>query len=406
MSLTALHSWGGLLFGCLLFAVFLTGTLTVFDTEITVWMQQPAYVRLSLDARDRGPTSLLATEVVYPAGERDEAPAGRPPLTLVKLQEKRTFSGQTLDPESGVMVTYRNTQGGDFFYHFHQGLLLGPPGAWIVGTGALAMLGSLVTGLGINRRGLKEVLMVWSRPANQRAWLDAHNLTGILVLPFHLLITVTGLVLLWSIAVPWDLHLLAPGGAALSLLSDLHVARLGGETLRWLYFVMGLAASVMIATGLILWTNKRRRHQAERIEAAGYRAVDVITVSTVAGLPVAVAAYLWANRLLPLALVDRPLWETGCFFLVWCGCVVHALLRRQSISAWKEQLSAGAVLLGLLPLLNGLTTESHLLKTIPTGQWEMAGFDLTASVVGLSLWAAARRVGASLSAIRTISEKG
>lgn len=29
----------GLLFGWLLFAVFLTGTLTVFDIKITAWMQ-------------------------------------------------------------------------------------------------------------------------------------------------------------------------------------------------------------------------------------------------------------------------------------------------------------------------------------------------------------------------------
>jgi hypothetical protein len=31
--------WSGLLFGWLLFTVFLTGTLTIFDNEITYWMQ-------------------------------------------------------------------------------------------------------------------------------------------------------------------------------------------------------------------------------------------------------------------------------------------------------------------------------------------------------------------------------
>ena len=34
-----LHRWAGLLLGWLLFAIFLTGTLTVFDKEITWWMQ-------------------------------------------------------------------------------------------------------------------------------------------------------------------------------------------------------------------------------------------------------------------------------------------------------------------------------------------------------------------------------
>jgi Uncharacterized iron-regulated membrane protein len=46
-----IHSWSGLLFGWLLFAVFLTGTLTVFDNEITYWMQ-PELLEVSSDARD------------------------------------------------------------------------------------------------------------------------------------------------------------------------------------------------------------------------------------------------------------------------------------------------------------------------------------------------------------------
>ena len=44
-----IHSWSGLLFGWLLFAVFLTGTLTVFDNEITYWMQ-PELLEVSSDA--------------------------------------------------------------------------------------------------------------------------------------------------------------------------------------------------------------------------------------------------------------------------------------------------------------------------------------------------------------------
>ncbi|WP_420808903.1 PepSY domain-containing protein [Azotobacter chroococcum] len=34
-----LHGWAGLLLGWLLFAIFLTSTLTVFDKEIGWWMQ-------------------------------------------------------------------------------------------------------------------------------------------------------------------------------------------------------------------------------------------------------------------------------------------------------------------------------------------------------------------------------
>jgi hypothetical protein len=45
-----------------------------------------------------------------------------------------------------------------------------------------------------------------------------------------------------------------------------------------------------------------------------------------------------------------------------------------------------------LPLLNGLTTQSHLLVTVPNGQWAMAGVDLTAVAAGVLLGWIARRL--------------
>lgn len=50
--MTWLHRWAGLLLGWLLFAIFLTGTLTVFDKEIDWWMQP--------ELRDMGVDQLQA----------------------------------------------------------------------------------------------------------------------------------------------------------------------------------------------------------------------------------------------------------------------------------------------------------------------------------------------------------
>ncbi len=38
-SMAWLHTWAGLIFGWLLFAIFVTGTLAVFDKELNHWMQ-------------------------------------------------------------------------------------------------------------------------------------------------------------------------------------------------------------------------------------------------------------------------------------------------------------------------------------------------------------------------------
>ncbi|MDF0673985.1 MAG: PepSY-associated TM helix domain-containing protein [Nitrospira sp.] len=103
---------------------------------------------------------------------------------------------------------------------------------------------------------------------------------------------------------PVDLPFLRESENILPLLSILHFAQFGGRPMRWLYFIMGLAATVMIATGLVLWTTKRQRTQAGRSSQTGYRIVEVLNVATVAGLPVGVAAFFWANRLLPMALTE------------------------------------------------------------------------------------------------------
>ncbi|WP_447599409.1 hypothetical protein [Nitrospira sp. Nam80] len=116
-------------------------------------------------------------------------------------------------------------------------------------------------------------------------------------------------------------------------------------------------------------------------------------MATVGGLLVAIAVFFWVNRLLPMPLFDRSLWEIRCFFVAWVLCLVHSLSRAGSLLAWKQQLYGAAVLLGSLPLLNGLTTKSHLLMTVPRGQWALAGLDLTALTAGALLAATARRIG-------------
>ena len=45
-----------------------------------------------------------------------------------------------------------------------------------------------------------------------------------------------------------------------------------------------------------------RQAQASLTSRMGYRIVEVLNTATVAGLLMAVAAFFWANRLLPLAL--------------------------------------------------------------------------------------------------------
>jgi uncharacterized iron-regulated membrane protein len=64
------------------------------------------------------------------------------------------------------------------------------------------MLVALITGIIAHRRIFRDFFTF--RPAKgQRSWLDGHNALGVLALPFHLMITLTGLVTLASLNMPW-----------------------------------------------------------------------------------------------------------------------------------------------------------------------------------------------------------
>ncbi|VFR91873.1 FIG138928: iron-regulated membrane protein [plant metagenome] len=167
---------------------------------------------------------------------------------------------------------------------------------------------------------------------------------------------------------------------------SLHEGLFANWWLRWLYVIMGLMGCAVIGTGLVMWTVKRRtqhqkKHGSSRLDAAGLRVVEVLNAGTLVGLPLAVAAYFWANRLLPVSLGSRPDWEAHCMFLVWGWSFLYASLRPLK-RAWLELLWLTVAAYALLPVLNALTTQRHLGVTLPHGDWGLAGFDL--SMLGLA----------------------
>lgn len=470
-SMSWLHTWSGLVFGWLLFAIFLTGTLAVFDKEIDTWMrpEAPAHQVTQVDAAQRA-LAYLAIHHPDASAWNIGLPTERSPNLVVSAGEQRRGGGEQLDPRTGERIEVRETAGGSFFFRFHFTFDLPRNiGIWVVGLAAMAMLALLVSGIIIHKKFFKEFFTF--RPAKgQRSWLDAHNAAGVLVLPFHLMIAYTGLVIFYLIYMPAAVDALfdgnreaafgrGPQGGAeqreghshgrpgdragqgrdvvvadrapladlgpllaeatrvlgpvsglsirnpgradariearpvlgnrieltkgLSMQFDgvtgnvlrmptqsrpaqltqrvmagLHFAQFGGYPMRWLYFFCGLVSSAMIATGLVLFTVKRRRRpDAEgAVAAAFYRLAEPLNVAVVAGLTLSCIGMLWANRLLPVELAQRGDWEVRVFFALWVLSLGHAWLR-PNLAAWREQLGLAALLCLALPLVSGLTLD-------------------------------------------------
>ena len=202
-SMSWLHTWAGLIFGWLLFAIFVTGTLAVFDKEIDHWMHPeiPTTEVTQAQAAQRAIAYLQQHEPT--AGNWGiSLPTERSPGLRVSTGDRRHGKSVQLDPQTGEVLDVRESVGGNFFFRFHFTLNLPRNwGIWVVGALALVMLAGLVTGIVIHKKIFKE-FFTFRPDKGQRSWLDFHNASAVLLLPFHLMITYTGLVIFMLIYIP------------------------------------------------------------------------------------------------------------------------------------------------------------------------------------------------------------
>lgn len=492
-SMSWLHTWSGLIFGWVLFAMFLTGTLAFFRPEITSWMQPEIQTRPASAAQSVAAAQRYLSEHASDATRWFiTPPSDREPLIQLLYQSPKSKPGERgfvrvkLDPATGEAVTARQTRGGDFFYRFHFELETAFPwGRWLASIAGMFMLVAIISGIITHKKIFTDFFTFRPRKGGQRAWMDGHNALSVLGLPFHLMITFSGLVLFMAMLMPagilavyenprqysddvFKAFKIAPArkepaplvplaplvaqaqehwqgrvgrvtvnhpgdaGATVTLVRDaadgvsygrlapymrfdgvtgalqegedelsatvrtagvitgLHLGLFAEPLLRWLYFLVSLAGTGMVGTGLVLWIAKRRQKARPGArEAFSLRLVDALNAGTVAGLFISVAAFFWANRLLPADMPGRQLWETRAFFAVWGLSLVYAFLFQHR--KWRDLLAAAAATLALVPVVNALTTSRHLGVSLPAGDWVMAGFDLTCLAGALLLAWMARK---------------
>lgn len=504
-SMSWLHTWAGLIFGWVLFAMFLTGSLAFFRPEITRWMQP------EIQVQPAPAVQAVATAQRYLAEHAPDAkrwfiapPSDREPLIQLLYQVPKPKPGERgfvrvkLDAATGQAVTARQTRGGDFFYRFHFELETAFPwGRWLASIAGMFMLVAIISGIITHKKIFTDFFTFRPRKGGQRAWMDGHNVLSVLGLPFHLMITFSGLVLFMVMLMPAGIQAvydnprqytnevfkantitpplnqpaplvdIAPlveqaqqhwqgrlgrvtvnnpgdAGATITLIRNvgdgvsygllapfmrfdgvtgalqdseddhsatvvttgvitgLHLGLFAEPLLRWFYFIVSLAGTAMVATGLVLWIAKRRQkaRPGDGREAFSLRLVDGLNAGTIAGVVTGVAAMFLANRLLPADMPGRQVWEVRAFFIAWGLSLVYAFLFQRR--KWQDLLAIAAVALALVPVVNALTTHRHLGISLPQGDWVMAGFDLTCLASALLFgWMARKAARARTAPART-----
>lgn len=203
-SMAWLHTWLGLLFGWLLYFMFVTGTAGYLDTEIDRWMRPElpaARYPLPPDTAVGQAQGYLQAHAAHARRWTLTLPIDRnEPWLRVSWQAARggspTASGSAyLDPISGRQIETRDTAGGQTLYQMHWRLHDLPEwvSQWIVSIATLVLLIVLVTGTVVHR-GIFADFFTFRPGKGQRSWLDAHNVASVVSLPFQLMITYSGLI--------------------------------------------------------------------------------------------------------------------------------------------------------------------------------------------------------------------
>ncbi|MEM9839350.1 MAG: PepSY-associated TM helix domain-containing protein [Pseudomonadota bacterium] len=495
-SMSWAHTWTGLLLGWVLYFMFLTGSTGYYDREIDRWTQpeHPAPVEI-MNTATAFEAAIDKTLTDHPNASEFYVflPGGRSAYPFVRVfGSEKNSEGKTerfdvqLFEDGTPIPEARDTTGGQTLYSMHWTFHYVPriAGELFAGLAAIFMFTAIVSGI-ITHKKIFVDFFTLRLAKGQRSWLDSHNVISVMTLPFQIMITFSGILLVvttfflpifvaqygydenttqtvaeevYNIKPPKEptgvlaervaiaplvarfeeafpdeplqgLLLKNPGDAVsevqlsgaithsilretpsltfdaatgelidtherrvdssmavTNVLEGLHEGLFAGPVLRILYFGSGLLGAGMVATGLVLWTKKRRQklrgdEKAER----NLLIIERMNVGVVAGLPIAIAGFFYANRLLPLGMDARAEWEIHVLFLTWLAVLIHSLARKPS-AAWTEQLTAASAVYVFLPILNILTTSKHLGATLPlpwrAGDFELAGVDLWFLVIG------------------------
>lgn len=202
-SMAGLHTWGGLLPSWLLYVIILTGTIACFDKELDRWMRPALHQEAAATMSPDQVRDWLQRNV------KDElhafwmhGPSEREPYWRLGWEVDGSDQRGNLTFAPGGGEPLPETVGGDFFFRLHYTLHAGMPGVYIVGLAGMFMLVALVSGVIIHRRIFKDFFTLRPKANGQRAWLDAHNLFGVVGFPFHLVLAYTGVLIFVSNFMP------------------------------------------------------------------------------------------------------------------------------------------------------------------------------------------------------------
>lgn len=455
------HSWAGLVLGFLLFLVCFSGAVCLFAEELRPWtlaaldaeqsVPRAGIGRAYAQARARGLVAAGDVMVHWPTPQRPSFGFRAQGADGKDVHLPAAGGPAFADPGADLA---------EFIGELHRNLLIeGDLGRYLLGFVGLAMLFSVLSGVLVHPKILRELFSLRLARSTRLALTDAHKLFGVWGLPFHLMISATGallglanLLLLLGVLAAYrgdagtaladldgppaavsgqaaplpdldalvgqalslcgeaeilylDLH--APGDATArydvalkprtvlssaetfqfdaqgrllrrvsytargawlrvyGAISPLHYGTYGGLGLRLIYAFLGLACAGLVASGLLVWLERRLVQRQSR--AAGHRLAARLALGLCGGLPLAYAAVFAGALVLPAQPDGRYTALIACFFAAWALAVCAALRASRPWPVLRALLGLAGLVLGGCALGHALCAYGPLSRGVDAG---------------------------------------
>ncbi|MFT5757851.1 MAG: putative iron-regulated membrane protein [Alteromonadaceae bacterium] len=202
-ALTNAHAWVGLVISTILFIIFFAGSLSLFRDDIIAWELNPHFAvneqegNLSLDR--------VISKVVQEYSINTHGyfilsmPTAEQPLANLYFEEKISEEEHVdkhliLAPDGKILGDGNGSNWGDFLYQLHYNLHIPEVGLYFVGIVTLFFFVALLSGVVIHWRKIISKFFQYRKDGKKDKLLDAHNLIGVMGLPFHIMYAFSGLV--------------------------------------------------------------------------------------------------------------------------------------------------------------------------------------------------------------------
>jgi uncharacterized iron-regulated membrane protein len=170
-------------------------------------------------------------------------------------------------------------------------------------------------------------------------------------------------------------------GITNSAMYGLHFGTFGGNLVRWLYFVLGLAGAFLFYSGNLLWieSRRKRRHadQPKRTRVMA-RATIGVCIGSCLGISGAFAATLAASHLRVDAAIPQQL---ACYGLFFVACI-YACVRPISNAAVELLVATSALTIAVVAA-DLIGNAPAFINTSTPQSLAVIGVDATGLVLGL-----------------------